>query len=67
MEMALEYGFCEMRQDELMNIEGGDVWRNVGYAGATVCCVMACVATGGWAAVAAGAAASWYWYDATNN
>ncbi|CCY61230.1 hypothetical protein G4313_11655 [Coprococcus eutactus] len=65
MEMVLNNGFCEMSQDEIMLLEGGGVWRHIGYAGATVCCIMACVATGGWAAAAAGAAAGWYWYDAT--
>lgn len=52
-----------MSQDEIMMIEGGDIWRQIGYAGVSVCCVMACVATGGWAIAAAGA--GWYWYDAT--
>ena len=54
MEMVLNNGFCEMSQDEMMLLEGGDVLKNVGYGGATVCCVMACVAT-----------TVWYWYDAT--
>lgn len=65
MELVLNNGFCEMSQDEMMEMDGGDFWRNLGYAGATACCVMAVVATGGWAIAAAGAAAGWYWYDAT--
>ena len=65
MELTMTNGFCEMTSEEMMLVEGGDVWRNLGYAGATVCCMMACVATGGWAVAAAGAAAVWYWYDAT--
>ena len=67
MEKVLNNGFYEMTQDEMMLTEGGDIWRNIGYAGASVCAVMACVATGGLAVVAAGAAAGWYWYDATTN
>lgn len=65
MDNVMTKGFVELSTTEMEEIDGGDVWRNVGYAGATVCCVMACVATGGWAAVAAGGAAVWYWYDAT--
>ena len=33
MEMVLNNGFCEMSQDEIMLLEGGGVWRHIGYAG----------------------------------
>lgn len=66
MEMTLNNGFYELGMDEMMFIEGGSFWRHLGYLGATTCCVMACVATGGWAGAAAGGAAVWYWYDATH-
>ena len=65
MEMVLNNGFCEMSQDEIMLLEGGGVWRHIGYAGATVCCIIAWGAIGGGGAGAAGAAGGWFWYDAT--
>ena len=64
MDMVLNNGFCEMTENEMMVIEGGDFWRNLGYFGATVCCIGSVLTTGGLAAVAAGTAAGWYWYDA---
>ena len=65
MDLVMNNSFSNLDMNEMMLIEGGDIWRNIGYAGATACCVCACIATGGWAVTAAGAAAAWYWYDAT--
>ena len=57
--------FEELSLKEMYEIEGGDFWRHLGYAGATVCVVGACIATGPIVPIAAGAAGLWCWYDAT--
>lgn len=64
MEM-ISNNFSTLENEQLLLIDGGDFWRHLGYAGATVCCVGAMIATGPVAIAGAGAAAVWYWYDAT--
>jgi len=63
--MTMTNGFVELSNDEMTTVDGGDFWRNLGYGAATVCCVGAYVLTGPIGCAATGAAALWYWYDAT--
>ncbi len=43
MEMVLSNGFCEISQDEMMEIEGGAWWDVVGNIAAGICTVGASV------------------------
>ncbi len=39
MEMVLNNGFCEMSQNEIMDIDGGAWWNVVGNIGAGICAI----------------------------
>ena len=39
MEMKLNNGFCEMTENETMQVEAGGIWTVVGDCGAIVCTV----------------------------
>lgn len=54
--------FLELNESETMEIDGGlskSTYRAIGDTGAILCAGAAVVATGGWAAIAAGAATYW--------
>ncbi len=48
--MVLSNGFCEMSQDEMMEIDGGGIWGIIGGIGAVI--GGACMVYSGWGATA---------------
>lgn len=62
--MTNNFGFCELNENEMMLVDGGDGWRVVGYVCTIPLAIGAVVCTGGIAAAAAAAGAVWYAYDA---
>lgn len=64
MELALTGGFQELNHNEVLLIEGGDFWSDLGNICAFAGGVIAILATGPAAAVAGIAALTWCTYTA---